>query len=375
MKKIISIVLSLLFVLSFSGCDGNGVSGEESSLDTNETTKFDAEQPNGGTTDETSSEHTEESTIDDISKEIYSIADISCGFGVGEAEEGFYSDSTHIYTFPNTVSKYIIVSYTDGTAENVKEALASNHIKITDLDKYGIGYSSEAKMVENIVDLTEWADDAIETFYQDENYIYTFSCIKSQYITVYYKDGSEQNVKDALAEGKIRITDLGYYGISYSMNPTDEMKEFLLQWESPDVPDDFSFSLTWNCFGVSSYDSESGKLVKTTDATHPEDFVTYHELTEEEKERIYRWILLLNVNSYPYVYDPGNGLSDPSMTLILTIRMGDSVKTIEAKDIALSYRSENPKGQLFLGICRIIHDMLETTEEWQALPPYEYIYG
>ncbi len=35
-----------------------------------------------------------------------------------------------------------------------------------------------------------------------------------------------------------------------------------------EVPADFSFSLTWGCYGISSYDSRTGKLVKTTDATH-----------------------------------------------------------------------------------------------------------
>lgn len=49
------------------------------------------------------------------------------------------------------------------------------------------------------------------------------------------------------------------------------------------VPEDFSFALTWNCYGVSSYDSQTGKLVKTTDATNPDDYVTYYQLTTEDK--------------------------------------------------------------------------------------------
>ena len=43
----------------------------------------------------------------------------------------------------------------------------------------------------------------------------------------------------------------------------------------------FSFSLVWNCYGVSSYDSETGRLIKTTDATNPEDYITHCELTED----------------------------------------------------------------------------------------------
>ena len=52
------------------------------------------------------------------------------------------------------------------------------------------------------------------------------------------------------------------------------------------APEDFSFALTWNCLGVSSYDSATGKLVKTTDATHPEDYVTEYRLTEQERRQI-----------------------------------------------------------------------------------------
>ena len=44
----------------------------------------------------------------------------------------------------------------------------------------------------------------------------------------------------------------------------------------------FSFSLVWDCYGVSSYDSETGRLIKTTDATNPEDYITHCELTEEQ---------------------------------------------------------------------------------------------
>ena len=45
---------------------------------------------------------------------------------------------------------------------------------------------------------------------------------------------------------------------------------------------DYSFSLTWNTFGISSYDSKTGKLVKTKDAPNPEDYITTHFLTAEE---------------------------------------------------------------------------------------------
>ena len=65
------------------------------------------------------------------------------------------------------------------------------------------------------------------------------------------------------------------------------------------IHEDFSFSLTWGVYGISSYDSQTGKLVKTTDATNPEDYVTYYKLTKEDKEAIYNLLTSLDVNSYP----------------------------------------------------------------------------
>ena len=54
--------------------------------------------------------------------------------------ETFFSDMHNIYQFGETISQYVIVEYMDGTTENVKEALENGHIKITDLDTYGIQY-------------------------------------------------------------------------------------------------------------------------------------------------------------------------------------------------------------------------------------------
>ena len=71
-----------------------------------------------------------------------------------------------------------------------------------------------------------------------------------------------------------------------------------LIWGTPlahtNIPEDFSFSLVWNCYGISSYDSQTGKLVKTTDATNPKDYITYYQLTDEDKEYIYNLLVWLS---------------------------------------------------------------------------------
>ena len=143
-----------------------------------------------------------------------------------------------------------------------------------------------------------------------------------------------------------------------------------------DVPENLSFSLTWNTYGISSYDSATGKLVKTTDATNPEDYVTTLQLNGTQLFEIWELLWELDIETYPDEYDPQGGelSSDPSMTLILTLRDGDKVKTVRAEDIALSYESNDPKGQKFLDTCKGIRDILTATEEWKALPEYEFFY-
>ena len=138
----------------------------------------------------------------------------------------------------------------------------------------------------------------------------------------------------------------------------------------------FSFSLVWNCYGVSSYDSETGRLIKTTDATNPEDYITHCELTEEQMRRIYGLIKSLDVGSYPDIYNPhADGFaSSPTMTLILSIKTDTLQKTISAVDIAMSYDSQNARGQRFLDVCKTIEDILTATDEWKALPDYEFYY-
>ena len=140
-------------------------------------------------------------------------------------------------------------------------------------------------------------------------------------------------------------------------------------------PEEFSFKLTWNTYGVSSYDSETGKLVKTSDATHPEDYITSYFLTEEEMDEVYELIMDLDMESYPKEYDPFKGeMSEPSQTLILEVCLDGEEMIIEAKDISLSANAGNKKGQRFLDTCETISRMLMDSEEWESLPEYEFLY-
>ena len=93
-----------------------------------------------------------------------------------------------------------------------------------DNSNVGISNNSQSvtktKNVERIVDHS--VDDgvsystALELFYTDDRYNYYFSNIISQYIIVEFDDGTKNNVKDALIDGEITISDLEKFEIQYS---------------------------------------------------------------------------------------------------------------------------------------------------------------
>lgn len=148
--------------------------------------------------------------------------------------------------------------------------------------------------------------------------------------------------------------------------------------EIPDIGsvDSFSFSLSWDYNGISHYDSATGELVKTRDATNPDEYVTTYKLTKEQKQDVYNQIAYLDITSYPDQYDPhGDGLvSNPSMTLVLSVKTDKLEKTVRAANVPLTYESSDGDGQRFLITCKNIIDILTETEEWKALPDYEFFY-
>lgn len=139
-----------------------------------------------------------------------------------------------------------------------------------------------------------------------------------------------------------------------------------------EVPEDFSFALTWGTYGISSFDSETGKLVKTTDAANPDDYVTVHTLTEEEKAYIYDLFASLDIFSYPAEYEADNAKSEPPSKLILTVRFGDTQKNIRSEDTL--FIPQDKKGQALVKACDSIARLLMATPEWTALPVYEKYY-
>lgn len=146
---------------------------------------------------------------------------------------------------------------------------------------------------------------------------------------------------------------------------------------SAEMPEDFSFRLTWGVYGVSSYDSAAGRLVKTTDATHPEDYTAALQLTEDQLQQVWDAVSALDLDSYPDEYDPTPGIAaEPSETLILTVSYGAYEKTVSCQGVAgVSVLSKSAgEGRKFLAACKTIQELLTATDAWNALPDYEFYY-
>lgn len=150
------------------------------------------------------------------------------------------------------------------------------------------------------------------------------------------------------------------------------------------APDDFSFTIQWGVGAYSSYDSETGRLVKTTDTTHPEDYVTELFLSEYEINRFYTFITWhMDIFELPDEYDPINDpsseskiQSEPYETIILTVHADGHEKTVTCPEIPLGeYYGYCYEAYTFynLGV-RFITDIIMNSPEWQALPEYEFIY-
>lgn len=63
---------------------------------------------------------------------------------------------------------------------------------------------------------------ALEPICEDDTNVYSFSCIKSQYVIVRYADGTEEDVKTALQAGRVTMDDLDAFGIRYLTEPKTE---------------------------------------------------------------------------------------------------------------------------------------------------------
>ena len=152
-------------------------------------------------------------------------------------------------------------------------------------------------------------------------------------------------------------------------------------WLSHIYSGEYSFSLTFGIGGESFYDTESGKLVKTTLSSNPSKFVTEYYMSEQDFDTVLNMIWAMDISSYPTEYDPINPpdakeklMSEPHDKLVLTYRAGDYEKKIICEEVALGAGGYDERARAFLELCDYIECVVVNSDEWKALPPYEVMH-
>ena len=150
MKRKICVLLCVLLLLSvFAGCNvPDGSKTDTSKTDIGESASEAPEESKRDTSLEDSllqnSEEVSETSSQETSEELTFIIEnrYPDGYNTLEIEE-FFQDNEWVYVFPSPISAYVIVVYSDGTEQGIKEALAEGRVKVTDLDKFDIFYGKE----------------------------------------------------------------------------------------------------------------------------------------------------------------------------------------------------------------------------------------
>ena len=137
-----------------------------------------------------------------------------------DALEGFWIDGEYTYCFSSIKSHYIIVHYSDGTQENVREAMEGGRVTLSDLDRFGIGYYKEEIVTVVGMECKEGELDAEKLFWSDEEHNYYFPNYNTE-VTVHLSDGHSWPLHDALMTGLVTVSDLDDYGIKYYKEPKE----------------------------------------------------------------------------------------------------------------------------------------------------------
>jgi hypothetical protein len=197
--------------------------------------------------------------------------------------------------------------------------------------------------------------------------------------------GEQDGLTDAVAGGAVDgdAPAGSPEGIDSRQEPEDGLSEQDGAEGPGEMPADFSFRFVWGCYGISSYDSRTGELVKTTDATHPEDYVTALTLTEAQRAEVWRLLSALELETYPASYDPYNDpasdqkvASEPNRNLLLTLRADGQETTVSCLGVCLEgvAGGYDERARTFLAACDKLTLLLTGTPEWKALPDYEFLY-
>ena len=152
--------------------------------------------------------------------------------------------------------------------------------------------------------------------------------------------------------------------------------------EAFELPDDFAFSIVWGCYGISSYDSNTGKLVKTKDATDVSKYTSTVQLTEDQMTEVYRILFSdIDIFEYPDSYDPFNApdaeirvASEPNQTIIISVTANGRTKTVTCNGVAFGSTGYCEEARAFMNAENKIVELITSLPEWEAFPEYEFFY-
>ena len=152
------------------------------------------------------------------------------------------------------------------------------------------------------------------------------------------------------------------------------------------VPEDFSISLSWGIYGISSYDSRTGNLIKELNPTglfgaSKDDFKAKYYLSDDEKEKIYKLLLDIDFDSYPSDYRPYEEYWCLPMSLFrITVRYKGYEKAIYSEQFPGEILSRDyyqkiytdKRSYNFIRLYDTLVEILTSTEEWKTMPQYDH---
>lgn len=149
-----------------------------------------------------------------------------------------------------------------------------------------------------------------------------------------------------------------------------------------ELPEDFAFSIVWGTYGNSSYDSNTGMLVKTKHATDVSKYTCIVQLAEDQKAEVYRVLFSdIDLFKYPDSYDPFNApdakskiMTEPSQTIIISVTANGRTKTVTCSNVAYGSSGYCKEARAFMSAENKIVELITSLPEWAEFPEYEFFY-
>ena len=134
-------------------------------------------------------------------------------------------DSVQAFVFDNNPIIKIKEYYNGGDLNYKSKGLLVDTINCTNGNKdtvlKGFSYSCSYnggiyKLIDKTKDIKDFmCKETLQSFYEGDNYIYYWECIKDSYMIVKYDDGYEETISEALKQKHIDIQVLDKYEIHY----------------------------------------------------------------------------------------------------------------------------------------------------------------